>query len=271
MLYCNDKLHIMIFGIPIWLYGYLIITIILAFAQYKIFSIILQEDVSLFGKFLIVSYPSVSILAQISLLLYFKNDVGFVFNSLSILVIIFQSFAPIVSYFKIESKLSQKTGNRLGNASWLLPLLITLVFFPLNYIGLKNSSPIQLDRIDISTIENSINNITATINELEIIINRESNKISTISEEIIHEIKNKKFELEDMENEQKFLKEEIEQYKKLANIGQEDAQAILEEIKQNKSDGKVSEYIYGFIIGIVGSIIANILYKKIDIKFGKAK
>ncbi|WBX78370.1 hypothetical protein PG911_08930 [Tenacibaculum ovolyticum] len=103
--------------------------------------------------------------------------------------------------------------------------------------------------VNITPIETSIGNVKIKFKELEKIISVESMNIDNLFSEIYDEINTKNKEIKNTRVQHNKLREEINHYKKLANISQEEAKAIRQEIDKNDS----INYLISFALGILSS------------------
>lgn len=208
---------------------------------------------------LILVIPSITIW----FLMYYYNGPNYLYWIILFLYILSQFLMSLVSYTSLHQK--NEVIKNIAGYSMLIPFLISIIALPILIFSQHTSkNNVISSDLNISEIENNFENIKNSFSELESKIQSETTEIQIFSEKLMNNITEKQKELKAIEISQIELKKEVEYYKKLSNISKEEAELILNVLKKENRGVKYIEYFLGFFIGIIGSVIANFIYKKMN-------
>ena len=203
------------------------------------------------------------ILGYVSVNLFFNGEVTIYYWVATVIILLTQLVALL--HFKDIEIINAKFHEIFEISLILSTFLISSLLLPIYLFDSKDNANVDESKIlDIAEIENSFNDISNTMSELESKVKNEVQEIDILSQNILKQIEDKKEELLATQIRQENLEKEVEYFKRLSKLSEEDAKAVISVLKENQDKGKYIEYLLGFVIGIIGSVIANILYKRID-------
>lgn len=151
-----------------------------------------------------------------------------------------------------------------------IPTLISaglLFFFIYSSIWIDSQDKVvsEVSSIDIQI---TVANIKSGFKQLENSISNETEKIDKIMTQLSNKIDEKSRELESIKVKEKDLINEIENYKIISNLSKNEADAIIKVFNKDK----YKDYIIGFIIGLLSSVLVSIFDpRRIDVFKKKSK
>mgnify|MGYP001806312546 CR=1 FL=1 len=235
-----NLLKLSLFIIPVLIFSILLLT---ANGDYK-----KDKDSPWFIMILvyITSLVIPLILAVISSIYYDLN------KTLSVLTII---ILIVLQLFTSLTDLNRRIFDYLAATTIIFPIIMIIIMAP-SIVSSFNQKDYTYNEIDIRQIENSFSKIESSFKGIDKIIETETFNINELIAKTKKQIEDKNQELVNLNEQQNKLKTQLEYYKRLTSINEEQAQALLVALNRNK----FLEYIVGFGIGLLSSIAASYVY-----------
>ena len=120
--------------------------------------------------------------------------------------------------------------------------------------------------LDIEFVRDCFSKIKGRLLAVEEGVKEERRAADRAIDALVSNLEKRNKELQLMRSEQEGLKEEIEQYKKLASVTQEQANAITEAIGRGLKRGRYFDYLIGFVIGLASTGVFYIIRRFVELK-----
>ncbi len=203
-----------------------------------------------------------TIIISISLFFVFRNPILKVSYLYYLPTISIVSYAVFVYLLHLNRNTTKSLPRNLIYISISIPFLITVItgilFFnnKSSYIS-QNGKPLNLAKV-----EESIVNVRNKFDEIENSIQVESNNINDLFDEVKKEISIKTMEVNNMAKREEELKNQIEYYKRLESISEEQAAAINKALNADNSLNQILSFIMGFLSSLLVWILSQTKFMK---------
>ena len=199
---------------------------------------------------LLVSIP----LINISLLFFSKTLQNNEWIYSSIITAIFSGIFPLVLYLsRVKDK---EVKNWIAFSLLGISLLIPIISSILIISTYKPSEQVNIVKYaNTKILENSIYTVKGKFEEIEKIIKTESKTIDELFSKIKLELQLKNNNLEEMQLRETELIAQIEYYKGLSSLSEEQVESVMKALNQNSK----MEMIISFIVGFFASLLVWIL------------
>jgi methyl-accepting chemotaxis protein len=136
-------------------------------------------------------------------------------------------------------------------------IVVPTAILPRLHLDLKadSSGDDSFAELDVSFIEKSVNSMKSSMDSTTSSIEAEKRNMAAAIEKLSAGLAQRNRQLKDMNERHQLLKQEVEQYKSLANLTGEQADAVRAALQ----NGKYLDYFVGFVLGIVSSITASFM------------
>jgi len=175
----------------------------------------------------------------------------------------FFSYFGILTFFLLVLRdLFRRINRTFLFSSWILSGIMLIIAIPTSVIPNfpTQKSLIMRDNygeIKLDFISESLSKIKDSFDAVELNVSEESKNIDKSINNLLNNIDNSNNELKRLKKEQMKLSSEIDQYKKLASVTEQQATAIRTMIRR----GKYLDYIIGFFIGLTSSTTILLIKK----------
>jgi hypothetical protein len=236
-----DILRLLLFVVPV-----LLSSILMLYKEgaYK------KRDGTNWGIIFLVYLFSIIIPVTLAFVSFLYYDINRIVSVSAIVLII---ISHLITTFAIL--VNNRVFDFLMVMNTVFPILLLGVMIP-KILTTFNNDEYTSNEIDISLIEKSFSNIESSFKEIDEIIETETSYINELIIKTRTQIESKNSELKELNQQQIELQEQMEQYKQLSTISEEQAKALLVALNRNK----YLEYLIGFGIGLLSSIAAAYIF-----------
>jgi len=138
-------------------------------------------------------------------------------------------------------------------------VIITVRFLPMLQSDVSLVAVEIVDEsIDLSFVDESLNNIRQSLSVSGDVISQEQQKIDDAAKQLISELENRNAKLTLLKDEHRLLMKQVEQYKALASLTERQTEAVVLALERNK----YLDYLVGFLIGVMSSGLTSILFRR---------
>jgi hypothetical protein len=135
-----------------------------------------------------------------------------------------------------------------------VPIAIIPLFTPHHYVPPRSGVNIEFKT---TFVQESLSNIKKSLVAVQRDITDEQDKIDNAAQQLIATLEAKNKDLQTLEKQYKTLYAEVDYYKNLASLTESQARSV----RQMLTRGKYTDYIFGFLIGVMSSAAFHIILK----------
>jgi hypothetical protein len=135
-----------------------------------------------------------------------------------------------------------------------IPTAIMPLLTSHHYVPLKSGISVEFKT---TFVQESLSNIKKSLVAVQRDITDEQDKIDNASQQLVATLEAKNKDLQILEKEYKTLYAEVDYYKNLAALTESQARSV----RQMLTRGKYTDYIFGFLIGVMSSAAFHVILK----------